>query len=143
MADDGIGRVRAAATDSERDALCTAVGRVLAGWENLDFALGFGSFFEGLPYRDLDVALHSRDGRRLDEETLTAIGRACERAVGVPVDVVDLVAAPLPLRFWASRGIPLLVRNPERLADWKERTWLAYWDMAWTYRQQWRDLVRP
>lgn len=143
VVDEGLRRVFPAAADSEREALGMAVGRVLAEWDELDFALGFGSFFEGLPYRDLDVALHSRDGRPLDEATLAAIGRACERVVRLPVDVVDLVAASLPLRFWASRGIALLVRDPERLAHWKERTWLAYWDMAWMYRQQWRDLVRP
>lgn len=37
---------------SEREALGMAVGRVFAEWDELDFALGFGSFFEGLPYRD-------------------------------------------------------------------------------------------
>jgi predicted nucleotidyltransferase len=97
--------------EEDRDAVLTRLTHVLAGEEDVVFAYAFGSFVEGGPFEDLDVALFLDDGcmdvltRQLD---LTA---RLEAAASLPVDIVLLNDAPLGLRGVALRGRLLYSRD--------------------------------
>lgn len=92
----------------------------------LPFALLFGSAARGQAFHDLDVGIVGASGLT----QLLELGLALERAAGIPVDLVDLEKAPAALQFEASKGIPLVVKDLDELAAWKERVWNEYFAQA-------------
>ena len=106
------GKAHPPARNADRQEVEVALGQVLARSASVDFAFGFGSLFEALPYRDLDIAIYSVGGEPLSLPAIHELATACERAVKVPVDIVDLSTAPLTLRYAATRGVLLFAREP-------------------------------
>ena len=104
----------------------------------LPFALLFGSAGRQQPFHDLDVGVVGSSSIH----HLLELGVALERAAGLPVDLVDLEKAPTALQFEASKGIPLTVQDPERLAAWKERVWNEYFVQAPFLRDYAREMLR-
>ncbi len=110
----------------------------------MQFAYVFGSFAEGLPFADVDVAMYFRWERLSDPlRTQLELAAALERVVGVPVDVVVLNDAPLGLAVAALRGRLVFCRDPEGHASFLERTALQYMDTAYLRRSSLRDLLCP
>lgn len=52
-----------------------------------------------------------------------------------------LQEAPLEFRYQASRGEPLLVRDAQRLADWKESTWNEYFRNQYFFEDYTRQML--
>lgn len=137
------GKVHPPAREGDRRQVRAVLGTVLGRAASVGFAFGFGSFFEALPYRDLDIGIYPVGGEPLSLGALHELATACERAVEVPVDVVDLSTAPLTLRYAATRGVLLFARDDDAAATFMERTWLAYFDFQPILRQQLEDLLQP
>ncbi|HEY8415781.1 MAG TPA: hypothetical protein VIK99_08420 [Thermaerobacter sp.] len=98
-----VGTVRPPAGEAGRQRVQAVLGRILGRAGSVDFAFGFGSSFEGLSYRDIDVAIYPVGGQPFGLRAVHELATACEQAVKAPVDIVDLSAAPLTLRYAATR----------------------------------------
>jgi predicted nucleotidyltransferase len=104
----------------------------------LPFALLFGSAGRRQAFHDLDVGIVAE----LDLKRLLELGADLEKAAGLPVDLVDLERAPTALQFEASKGIPLILQDPERLAAWKERVWNSYFAEAQFLHDYAREMLQ-
>jgi predicted nucleotidyltransferase len=98
----------------------------LVGRLEILFAVLYGSAAEGGPFRDLDVGVmvdRARVPADAELDYAFTLAEALEKAVPFPVDVHILNDAPLPFRYNVSRGVPLVVHDPEALYTFLERTW--------------------
>lgn len=104
----------------------------------------YGSVAEGLPFRDVDVALvvdrgmHPPDG---DWELTNRIADRLEAVVPFPLDVHVVNDAPVALRYNVTKGRPFLVRDWEAWYGFVERAWDMYFDFAPFARQYLEDLA--
>ncbi len=93
------------------------------------FAYLHGSFAEGLPYHDIDVAVYLDPAWRGDVfDYELALSTELTRALGVEVDVHTLNSAPLGFCHAVLQGQVLFARDEEMLADYIERVSLAVMD---------------
>lgn len=118
-----------------RDALAAA----LASDRRVAFAYLYGSFAEGLPFRDVDVGVYLAEDapRQVDDEL--AMAEQLSRLVGFPVDVRVVNGAPPTFLFHVLRGVKLVCRDEERLADVMERTVQRYLDIEPVLRRATRE----
>ena len=94
----------------------------LAAHPEIDFAYVFGSFADGMAYRDMDVAVFLRPAPApttvFDYEMDLSVELTL--ALHVDVDVHVLNNAPRGFKYAVLQGRPLLVRDEERLIDFVE-----------------------
>jgi predicted nucleotidyltransferase len=132
------------ASTTEREKILATIRDRLAARGEILFAYLHGSFPAGGPYRDLDLAVFLDPGqaaprrwRRYEE----ALSVELQLALGQPVDVRALNDAPLAFRYHATAGLPLVVRDPERLAEFRARTWDDYFDFQPFARRYLREVL--
>lgn len=108
------------------------------------FAYVHGSFLEGRSYRDVDVAVFLDPAqvgpprwRRYELDLAVEL----QLSLRLAVDVRILNDAALAFRYHATAGLPLVVRDPERLADFRARTWDDYFDFQPFARQYLREAL--
>jgi predicted nucleotidyltransferase len=97
----------------------------------MTFAYVHGSFLDGGPYRDIDVAawlVADRVPVSAHFDWALDASVALQNALGTSVDVQVLNQASLAFRFHALKGQPILVRDQEQLDDVRARTWDDYFD---------------
>lgn len=107
--------------------------RVLQTMPSVRLAVLFGSAARRTagPANDLDVGILLDRGA----EHSSALAVALERAVGGPVDVIWLDAAPPLLRFEIARdGLVLVERDSHAWADFRAHAMIDWWDWAPTAR---------
>jgi predicted nucleotidyltransferase len=95
------------------------------------FAILYGSAAEGLPFRDLDIALfvdRASVPASAELDYAFALADELEQVASHPVDVRVINDAPLPFRYNVSRGIPLMFNDKEVFALLLERTWDEFLD---------------
>ena len=106
---------------------------LLAAHAEIDFAYLFGSFADGLPYHDVDVAVFLRPAPApatvFDYEMDLSV--ALTLALHVEVDVHVLNGAPRGFQHAVLHGQPLLVRDEERLTDFIEEIGLEVMEFAY------------
>ena len=115
----------------------------LEGRPEIIFAILYGSAAEGVPFRDLDVALWV--DRALVPESAELdyafdLADELERILPYPVDLRVINEAPLPFRYNVSRGTKLVVNDYELYYTFRERTWGEYFDFEPVMMQYLRDL---
>lgn len=132
------------ASAGERQKILTVIRDHLAMRGEILFAYLHGSFLEGGPYRDLDLApfldpheVEAAHWRQYER----ALAVELQLALGQPVDVQALNDAPLAFRYHAATGLPLVVRDPEQLADFRARTWDEYFDFQPFARRYLREVL--
>lgn len=138
----GLKEVRAfpSLPPAARAALVARLAATLAEYDDVAYAWAYGSSVEGLPFRDVDVAVARRalgagardaagTDTRLDanegSDSLAwsfALADALSKAIGMPVDVQLLDDAPASFRASAYRGLLICAADEVRLADDLERT---------------------
>jgi predicted nucleotidyltransferase len=131
--------------DEDREMLIARLQAMLAKEEGILFAYLFGSAATRDSVRDVDVAIYL-DPARYESESdrffagLSIAGRL-ERAIRpLPIDVVVLNEAPLPLRYEASR-ILLIARDQDAQVRFEVRTRDLYLDFLPRRRLFYRRLV--
>lgn len=129
-----------AAPMAERHRLATLLAAQLGPCAEIDFALGHGSCFAGLAFRDVDVALWL--ATPADDLRLSRIAVDCSRSAGLPVDLTVLNSAGEGFRRAAAQGYVIFARDPERAQAFVERHRLDAWDFAAMARQSAHDLLR-
>jgi len=133
------------ADEAERAKLTEAIRRALEARPEVTFAYLHGSFLADGPYRDVDVAVWL-DRARVPASGWTRyavdLSAALHLELRVPVDVQVLNGAPVAFRYSAQKGQPLVVRDPELLAEFRARTWDEYFDFLPFARQYLREVLR-
>ena len=117
--------------------------RLLARPE-IAFAYLHGSFAEGLPYHDVDVAVYldsSWAGDVFDYEM--SLSTELTLALHVAVDIHVLNGAPLGFCHSALQGEVLFTRDEEMLADYIERVSLEYMDFEHLGRIYLHEVLSP
>lgn len=132
-------------TPEERE---TVVSRLTELLEQEPVVLGawlHGSFLEGRPFHDVDVAVYVSPNSEAARDPLTLmldLGDRLERAVRLPVDVRVLNGAPLSFQFRATAGRPLLLRDENACYAFVEHVRRMYWDFEPMIRQSLQDVLR-
>lgn len=114
-----------------RERLAQQLAERLSGYPEIVGAWLHGSFDEGLPFHDIDIALYvepESDAARDPLPLMLKLMDELERAVRYPVDVRVINHAPLNFQFYATAGRPLLMRDPERCYQFIEHVRRMYWD---------------
>jgi len=111
--------------------------------EEIIFAYLHGSFVEGLPFNDIDVAVYVDQSKVPDafdyEMDLSA---ELTMALHFPVDVRVLNDAPLGFQHSVLQGEAILVRDEEVLTDFIERVAREYMDYAYLGRMYLEELLK-
>lgn len=131
--------------EGTRADILTRLKEALADHTEIVFAYVHGSFVEGGPFRDIDLAVWANPtaepvSHPLDYEI--NLGLALQQWVRIPVDVKRLNEAPLAFRYHATRGHVLLSRDDEIRAGWVERVRDEYWDFQPVARRHLVELLR-
>ncbi len=103
----------------------------LEGVPGLIAAVLYGSAAEGIPFRDLDIALvvdRAVHPAEKDWDLMNDVADLLSPLVPVPVDVRVVNDAPLALRYRVVFGRPLLVRDEETYEEFTARSWDLYLD---------------
>lgn len=118
---------------------------LFAYWYGSSAEEGFDDGGLGREARDVDVAVY------LDEEAVPPenqfdhvmdLWEKLSRYVPAELDLHALNGKPPAFRFAASGGKLVMVRDPERLAVFLERTWDEYFDFAPMARRYLEELAR-
>lgn len=127
------------------DDLLTRLADALMSVDGLIAAVLYGSAAEGLPFRDLDIALLvDREvwPAREDWERESQLADQLASLSPFPVDVRVVNDAPPGFCYHVTLGRPLLIRDEEAYAEFVERTWDLYFDFAPFVRQYFEEVVR-
>ncbi len=117
--------------ESSREALRQQLRQQLMPHTEILFAYLLGSFQQGLPFRDIDVAVYLKPAFLQSTDTLTycfKLADELERAVGYPIDVNLLNNASCGFCYNATRGILLLSRDEPLRHEWVAQIWREYLD---------------
>jgi predicted nucleotidyltransferase len=119
--------------------------RFFEGRMEIIFAYIHGSFAEGLPFTDIDVAVY------VDENTVSkdnavdyglSISSEAEFKTHItPLDVKVINYAPVGFKFYATKGLLLFSKDEELRCGFLESTWKKYFDLLPKRRQILLDLV--
>jgi predicted nucleotidyltransferase len=131
-------------TPKQRESLVSRLTEILQQEPTVLGAWLHGSFHEGLPFHDIDVAVYLDPDSEAARDPLTLmleLGDHLERAVRLPVDVRVLNGAPLSFQFRATGGRPLLLRDEDACYAFVEHVRRMYWDFEPMIRQSLRDVL--
>ena len=132
---------------AQKDALIAAVKDYLIKQQPVLFAYLYGSFAEGRPFHDVDVAAY------VDPESFTttdelfnhglSLSAELDLAIsGVTVDLRLLNLAPTPFRFSViSKGSLLFTKDETQRIDFEGRTRSLYFDFQPHLRFYQRNLI--
>ncbi len=117
-------------SEEEKRRVERALREVLESDNEVVFAYLHGSFLEGGPVRDVDVAVWLREGVDPLQYALKE-GLKLELRLGLPVDVQALNSAPVTFKYVVyTKGLPIVVKD-EELHDLEvAKTVLMYSDLV-------------
>jgi len=134
---------RTVMSEEERRQLLRRLREELELREEILFAYVLGSFAEGLPFRDVDVAVWAEgveEGEAWDYETKLSVDLTLK--LDLPIDVKLLNYAPLGFKFNATKGELLFSRDEELRLRFVEETWVEYMDFSWLSRYMLKEALR-
>ncbi len=109
------------------------------------FAYVHGSFAEGSPFRDIDIAIYVDDQTIARDDAIDYglnISTKAEMKTGIlPLDVKVINYAPVGFKFYATKGQLLFSKDEEIRCEFLEKTWKRYFDLLPKRRQILLDLV--
>jgi len=134
---------RTVMSEEERRQLLRRLREELELRREILFAYVLGSFAEGLPFRDVDVAVWAEgveEGEAWDYETKLSVDLTLK--LDLPIDVKLLNFAPLGFKFNATKGELLFSRDEELRLRFVEETWVEYMDFSWLSRYMLKEALR-
>jgi predicted nucleotidyltransferase len=117
----------------ERRGIQRILSGFLEGEEGILFAYLHGSFSEGRPFRDIDVAVLVEETKIPQRKGLDFELRASiklEERVKIPVDVKVINYAPLGFQYHSTAGTMLMCRNDDVRIGFLTRIRSLYFDFA-------------
>lgn len=124
---DAMSRVQQLDAESRGRVFADSEGH-LSGRSDVAFALLYGSFLAGTPFRDIDVGIWTTDAADADLDL--QLSGSLSGDLGVLVDVRRLNEVPVPFLFHVLRGRIAAARDEEFLASLMERVAREYHDHA-------------
>lgn len=113
----------------EREEIKKALAEFLYRQEDILFAYIFGSFVREEAFRDIDIAVYSKDEKGFLYQS--DMGYRCTMLTGYPVEVILLNNAEIGLRMnILKEGELLLSKDEEARTDFIERTGKGYIEYA-------------
>ena len=131
--------------EAHTDGVRYRLREALAARAEICFAYLHGSFAEGLPFHDVDVAvyLHPALARSTDIfDYEMSLSVELTRTFRFLVDVHVLNGAPLGFQHSVLQGEVLLVHDEDELTDFIERVSLEYMDFAYLGRRYLLEVLR-
>jgi len=119
------------ATPDEVDRVRVRLAEELSRLPEVAAAFLHGSFRDGLPFRDVDVAIFLHEGSEELREPWTWEAKAAvslTQAIGLPVDLRVVNDAPLGVLFHTTDGDLCWAYDEAALADRVEAIRLRYYD---------------
>lgn len=105
--------------------------RLLAEEPHVELAVSFGSRASGRARPTSDVDLGVRFAAGVSPSERVALANRLERALGAPLDLIDLDEAPPLLRMEMARaGVVVKEAAPGSWASFRARAMLDWWDFA-------------
>ena len=132
-------------TEADTDDVRYWLREALEAREEIVFAYLHGSFAEGLPVRDVDVAVHLDPALAVATDIFDyemSLSVELTRSLRFPVDVHVLNGAPLGFQHNLLQGEVLLLRDEDELTDFIERVGLEYMDFAYLGHQYLLEVLR-
>ena len=119
-------------SDVERKAIQAALRDALEQHHEVSFGYVHGSFITDKEFADIDVAVYLKEMPESPLEYELDLESALQHVVGpYVIDVRVLNGVPLSFRYNVIKsGIPILVRNDDRRANFQEATLAEYFDFA-------------
>ena len=84
------------------------------------FASLHGSFAEGRPFRDIDIAVFVEEAKLSKEKTLDfeiSLSIKLEESIKMPIDVKIINYAPLAFQYCSTAGVVLMCRENDLRVD--------------------------
>ena len=119
--------------------------KALEAKSEIVFAYLHGSFAEGLPFHDVDVAVYLDPAFAMVTDIFDyemSLSIELTRLLRFPVDVHVLNGAPLGFQHSVLQGEVLLVRDEDKLTDFIERVALEYMDFAYLGHRYLLEVLR-
>jgi predicted nucleotidyltransferase len=122
---------RLSVSKKERARIAKFLGQLLKEEEGIFFAYLHGSFAEGRPFRDIDVAVF------VDEKAIPKTGaldfemstsRKLEKEVKLPIDLKVINYAPLGFRYYSTTGPFIMCKEDDLRVDFLTRVRSLYFD---------------
>ncbi len=131
-------------TKEERGRIKEILSQHLGKERNILFAYLHGSFEEGLPFRDIDIALFVDESRVARENALDfelSIAVNLEKIVKVPVDVKIINYAPLAFQYYSTAGQLLLCKDDDLRVDFLTKVRSLYFDFKSSSERFLKEMV--
>jgi predicted nucleotidyltransferase len=131
-------------SERDREPIVGRLQHELEARPEIVLALLHGSFPQGGPYRDVDVAVWLDPGPFSRGERFRYaldLSVHLHLQLGCPIDVRVLNDAPLAFRYHALQGRALVVRDETFLDELRARTWDDYLDFQPFARQYLREAL--
>ncbi|MBI5192346.1 MAG: nucleotidyltransferase domain-containing protein [Nitrospirae bacterium] len=133
------------ASQEERDYTILRLKEYFENYKEIIFAYVHGSYADGLPFRDIDIAIFVDDTvirRNMVLDYELNISTRAEMKTGIkPLDVKIINYTPIGFKFYATKGILLFSRDEDVRCDFLEMTWKRYFDLLPGRKQILLDLV--
>jgi len=128
---------------SKRDQIVQKITDLLSAEEQIVFAYLHGSFQEGLPFRDIDLAVFITDNlpkEQLDYEL--KLEEKIEHIIKLPIDLKVINNAPPTFCYMViKKGHGLLVRDDSKRVEFEVATLNRYFDIL-PFRQRYlKELI--
>ena len=121
-------------TQEQKERVISELKNFLSKQESVLFAYLYGSFLEGEPFRDVDVAAYVDPAAFKTSDEMFNYGLVLTAQVdlavsGVTVDLRPLNLASTPFRFGViTKGRVIFVRDDQKRIDFETRTRSLYFD---------------
>jgi predicted nucleotidyltransferase len=111
--------------------------------EAILFAYLHGSFIEGRPFRDIDIAVFVEESKipkkkALDFEMLISL--RLEKIIKMPIDVKIMNYAPLAFQFYSTAGRLLICNEDDQRVDFLTTMRGIYFDFKFSIEKCRKDL---
>lgn len=108
------------------------------------FAYAYGSFVEGMPFRDLDLGIFVRNiSPRQAIEYMLALSQMVSSAIGLSADIRIINFSPVTYLFHVIQGELIIDRDEELRCNFLERVIRNYLDLKPRIRRAIREAFIP
>lgn len=116
--------------DKDKQLIREEIKRFLLSREEITFAYLHGSFYEGIPFHDIDIGVFVQDiPKEMAAKHGLELSGILENHLKIPIDIRVINFAPIPFLFYVVRGDLVLSRDEEMESGFTERVIKSYLDM--------------
>ena len=129
--------------EHKRNEIIKDITSILSAEDKILFAYLHGSFQEGLPFRDIDLAIFTADSQprqQLDYEL--KLEGIIEARIKLPIDLKTLNDAPVSFCYMAiKKGRKLFIRDDSKRVEFEVGTLKRYFDLLPSRQLYLKELI--